>query len=115
MLFFYLCSICVTRMRKEWFFVCSVCRRWSRSQKNKSPKPLCLRKNKKTEYFYISILTSVSLAAFNPTIRAFRSEISKHLPAKPEFFGMFQDGLKRVLLNKCTFLKPHYSCSVILN
>ena len=69
----------------------------------------------KTEYFYISILTSVSLAAFNPTIRAFRSEISKHLPAKPEFFGMFQNGLKRVLLNKCTFLKPHYSYSVILN
>ena len=34
--------------------------RWSRSQKNKSSKPLCLRKNKKTEYFYISILTSVS-------------------------------------------------------
>ena len=57
----------------------------------------CLRKNKKMEYFYISILTSVSLAAFNPTIRAFRSEISKHLPAK--FFGMLQNSLKRVLLN----------------
>ena len=59
---------------------------WSRWQKNKSFKPLCLRKNKKPEYFYISILTSVSLAAFNPTIRAFRSEIAKHLPARPEFF-----------------------------
>ena len=67
----------------------------------------------KKEYFYISMLTSVSLSTFNPTIRAFRSEISKHLPAKPEFFGMFQNGLKRV--NICTFLKPHYSYSVILN
>ena len=62
---------------------------------------------KKMEYFYISMLTSFSLATFNPTIRAFRSEISKHLPAKPEFFGMFHNGLKRVLLNICTFLKPH--------
>ena len=88
---------------------------WSHWQKNKSSKPPCLRKNKKPEYFYISILTSVSLAAFNPTIRAFRSEIAKHLPAKLEFMGMFQTGLKRVLLNICTFLKPHYSYSEILN
>ena len=57
----------------------------------------CLKKNQKTEYFYISILTSVSLAACNPTIRAFRSEVSKHLPAN--VFGMLQNGLKRVLLN----------------
>ena len=70
---------------------------WSRWQKNKSFKPLCLRKNKTPKYLHISILTSVSLAAFNPTIRAFRSEIAKHLPAKPELLGMFQNGLKRVL------------------
>ena len=105
-------------MRKEWFFclslpVTSAPVTFEKEQKFQAS--MFEEELKKPEYFYISILTSVSLAAFNPTIRAFRSEISKHVPAKPKFFGMFKNGLKRVILNKCTFLKPHYSYSVILN
>ena len=52
--FFYLCSICVKRVRKRVFLSVQFGgnkTRWSRSQKNKSSKPLCLKKNKKRNIF----------------------------------------------------------------
>ena len=79
-------------MRKERFFCLFsllVTRRAGHVGKRTKVPILCLRKNKKPEFFYISILTSASLAAFNPKIRAFRSEIAKHLPTKLKFMGMF--------------------------
>ena len=82
--FFNLRVTCVwnTRQKRGFLSVSVCCQQDAGHVRN----PLCLRKIKETEYFYIFILTSTSLAAFNPTIRAFRTEISKHLPAKPGFF-----------------------------
>ena len=60
----------------------------------KSSKPPCLRKNKRTEYFYI---------------RVFRWKYQKICQRKARVFNrhVSQNGLKRVLSNICIFLKSH--------
>lgn len=84
------------RVTKERFFVCLFLLTNLQQEaghvlqkKKKSSKPLCLGKNNRTEYFLVFIFTSISLADFYPKIRAFTSEISKHLPAKPGLFCIF--------------------------
>lgn len=112
--FFNLRVTCVwnTRQKRGFLSVSVCCQQDAGHVRN----PLCLRKIKETEYFYIFILTSTSLAAFNPTIRAFRTEISKHLPAKPGFFWQVSQRRQAGTIKPiCIFRKPHYSYSTILN